>query len=821
MIGYTLIDKDPANTCRGSEPFLNNIYYPLAPLPSSPRSLKMPGYITSPAQYPSFPFVSVPPKGSLIQAFRFQSRRDGIDWRRISAIDVDKVARELDISTLQENINSITFCNLDNERCPYCQNPVDPVLLKVLKLAQLTIEYLLQCQECLSSTVAQLEERVQEATNEHQMTKDELAKLNDELKQVKDENRRRKKLIGTQQMLLQAGANSYHKCQLCDKAFMNYSYLQGHLQRRHPEVTDIERQKKKQVEQMEDGIEELKYKLQKTQSQLEAERDIEHQRRMQELEVIRQREESIKREFESWKEEERSKLQNEMDKLRQQLFSQIEDITLKNTARFQEMEAKKNTSSNLGELLDEEERQERLKLQKEIWNMKEELERQSMEWKNKIKELKKEHKAETSELLNENNRLRASLSNDQRAKDEQFEITMQTLKSTIQGQKKLIKSQEQKIRELAASKEIKEIKEVKEVPQVAHVVMPVGRAKDDSSEDELDASLDQNMKKIEALRRNPDFIRQFRPILEETLMEKLESMGVKKGAKGIPLPIYKDLKALLMKQQQQKMKKFPDLEALKVKLGKVLIKRVKQQKSEETLQSTNSQLSLPSPRSPRSIQPSESIPQVRSVQIVESYSPAKAPIPSPRTKALASKNTAGTINDTPKTLPRTPPFTSEDETSIADLSPYSTPARKAIPVSQTVFSKQRQIQEDSDDDLSDSESSPEKPSPRVVSFSKDLNQGSLVQSMARSLEKQLLKQREKPAGGVETIPSNLMKSPNTTAGVISQSWDDSDSEFSSLEEITDNLDLTPKKPQPAIRQSAESTGSHGTSVWSSASGRGW
>ncbi|CAI9562825.1 unnamed protein product, partial [Staurois parvus] len=106
-----------------------------------------------------------------------------------------------------------------------------------------------------------------------------------------------------------------------------------------------------------------------------------------------------------------------------------------------------------------------------------------------------------------------------------------TLNSTIQSQKKLIKSQEHKIRELAARKEIKEI-EIKEVPQASRVVLPVGSAKDDSSGDELDVTLDQTMKKIEELRRNPDFIRQFRPILEETLIEKLESMGVKKGAKG-------------------------------------------------------------------------------------------------------------------------------------------------------------------------------------------------------------------------------------------------------------------------------------------------
>ncbi|XP_068136509.1 cilium assembly protein DZIP1L [Hyperolius riggenbachi] len=768
----------------------------------------MPGYMTSPNQYPSYPFISLSPKG--FSTFRFQTRRDGIDYRRISAIDVDRVARELDISTLQECISSVTFCNLDNETCPHCKQPADAVLLKVLKLAQFITEYLLQCQEFLSGTVSQLEERVQEAIHEHQLTKDEMAKLNEELKKVKDENKRRKKLIGTQQMLLQAGANNYHKCQLCDKAFVNYSFLQGHLQRRHPEVTDLERHKKKQVEQMEDGIEELKNKLQKTQSQLEAEREMEHQRRMQELEEIRQREDKTKRDFERWKEEERTKLQSEMDKLRQQLFSQIEDITLKNTSRFQDMEYKK---SNLGELLDEEERQERFKLQKEMRNLKEELERQDIEWKKKAKDTKREHKAEKLELLDENNRLRASLSNDQRARDDQFESSMQTLRSTIQDQKKVMKSQEQKIRELTARREIME------VPQV---VLPSGSAKVESSEDEMNDSLDHIMKKFDALRRNPDFYRQFRPVLEETLIEKLESMGVKKGAKGIPSSNYKDLKTLLVKQQQLKVRKFPDFETLKAKLSKVLTKQVKQQRrNEDTLQYTASQLSLQSPRSTRSNQLYEPIAQGRNLQIVESYPSTKLPVPSPRTRSSASQNPSGITSVAPQRPPRTPPFTSEEETSMAEHSPYSFQVLKGNTSSQLASSIKKPMQEDSDDAWSDSEISRGKPSPRVVSFSKDTNQGSRVQSLAQSLEGQLSKKREKPIGGVETVPSNLLKSPTTTGAGKSHSWDDSGSEISSLEEITDNLDLSPRKPQPAVRQSAESTGSHGTSIWSSSSGKGW
>ncbi|XP_063771600.1 cilium assembly protein DZIP1L [Pseudophryne corroboree] len=778
----------------------------------------MPGYMPTPVQYPSLSFAALSPKGSFIQAFRFQPRRDGIDFRRFSAIDVEKVSRELDIATLQESINAVTFCNLDNERCPYCQQPVDPVLLKILKLAQLTIEYLLQCQEYLSNTVAQLEERLQESASEHQQTKHEMVNLAEEIKKLKEENKRRKKLIGTQQMLIQAGANNYHKCQLCDKAFMNYSYLQGHVERRHPEITQLERQRKKHAEQVDDGIEDLRNKLQKTQSQLETEREMDHQRRMQELEDAHRREENIKRDFETWKKEERIKLQNEMDHLRQQLLSQIEDITIKNAATYQDLESKKTTSSNLGELLDEEERQERQKIQKELWSLREEMKRQETEWKKKMKEIKRDHNSERSELLDDNNRLRASLSNDQRTRDEQFESTMQSMKSTIEKQKKKIKSKEQKIRELKASKEMKE------VPQVAQLVLPVGGAKDESSEEEMDESLGQKMRRIDAVRRNPEFIRQFRPLLEETLMEKLESMGVKKGAKGIPSSTYKDLKALLVKQFQQKMKKYPDIEGIKAKLGKVLQKLVKhQRKSEDTLQSTTSQLSVQSPRSTQSIPPPEVTPRARNVQTVESYRSSQVPVPSPRTKGMASQSATGITNVVSQPPPRTPPFTSEDDASMLDRSPYHSLARKLTPTSQPISLVQKQAVEDSDDDdWSDSDVSPEKPSPRVVSFSRDTtNQGSQVQVMARSLERQLSRQREKPVGGIETVPSKLIKSSNPPEARKSQSWDDSDSEISSLEEVTDHLDFSPRKPQPAVNRSAESTGSHGTSIWSSNSAKGW
>ena len=136
-----------------------------------------------------------------LPTFKFQPRRESVDWRRISALDVDRVARELDVATLQENIAGVTFCNLDREVCGRCGQPVDPVLLKVLRLAQLSIEYLLHCQDCLSTSVAQLEARLQASLGQQERGQQELGRQADELKGVREESRRRRKMISALQQL--------------------------------------------------------------------------------------------------------------------------------------------------------------------------------------------------------------------------------------------------------------------------------------------------------------------------------------------------------------------------------------------------------------------------------------------------------------------------------------------------------------------------------------------------------------------------------------------------------------------------------------------
>ncbi|CAM4623903.1 unnamed protein product [Caretta caretta] len=788
----------------------------------------MPGHTAS-MSYPAsgivFGNMLTNPGG--IPSFKFQARRDSVDWRRFSAIDVERVARELDVTTLQENIVSVTFCNLDSEKCPHCQQPTDPVLLKVLKMAQLTIEYLLHSQEYLTASLALQEEQLQATLEELKRTKQELDKQAEELKGVKEESRRRKKMIATQQLLLQAGTNNYHKCQLCDKAFMNYSYLQAHVQRRHTEASEAERQKKKQVEQMEDEIQELRMKLKETHMQLEIEREAETQCRVQEAEIVRQREEEGRRGFERWKEEERTKFQEEMDGLRQLFLTEFKDIASKNSAlegKLQELQAKNLVASNLGVLRDEDsdDKQQWALTQRELQGMREKIELQKTEWKKKLKELQKEHQVEKEELKSENERLRASLSQEQRIAADCFQQQMGSLNARLKEQTKVIRLQEKTIKILSASK--------------AEVTQETSRVPDleESSEEDLEDTLDRKQRLLEALRRNPNLLKQFRPILEEMLEEKLESMGVKKAAKGIPAQTYKNLSFLVMTQQQQKAKKFPNLLSLRDKLVQEVTWKVKQrQKDDDILPQQLSVVSAKSQKSPLSPRRVASA-KPRTLQVELQPYAEETPKPAPRSKASYSHSPVEVPRVMPQSKasssrhaaiqhPSTPPFSSEDSGEDgASLTPVK--FKHPITLQQAQTPLRLTQNDETTSDWSDIDSSEGKASPPM----RTTPTGTLVSAMAKNLERTLSMPARKPAGGRKLLPAAPSDSPKASHSDKKLQFVDenSDLETSSLEEITQLLDAksqTKQQQQPAVRHSGNSAGSQGTSVWSSNSMRagGW
>ncbi|KAM7337093.1 cilium assembly protein DZIP1L isoform X3 [Alexandromys fortis] len=707
-----------------------------------------------------------------LPAFKFQPRRESIDWRRISAVDVDRVARELDVATLQENIAGVTFCNLDREVCNHCRQPVDPVLLKVLRLAQLIIEYLLHCQDCLSASVAQLEARLQASLGQQQRGQQELGRQADELKGVREESRRRRKMISTlQQLLLQTGAHSYHTCHLCDKTFMNATFLRGHIQRRHAGAAEVGKQKQEQP--LVEVLEDLRAKLQWTQGELEAQREAERQRQVQEIEMARQREIEARKKFDEWKEKERSKLYGEIDKLKQLFWDEFKTVANQNSTleeKLKVLQTYSMTESHLGSLRDEES-EERLKQAQELQALREKMEVQMRE---------------------ENERLHATLSQDQKKAAAQSQHHINALRAQLQEQAKLIASQEEMIQTLS----LRKAEEVQKVPKAVD-------SEEESSEEELQSSHDEQRKVLAALRQNPTWLKQFRPILEDTLEEKLEGMGIKRDTKGISAQTLRQLESLLRTQREQTARSFREFRSLREKLNKEVTSRVKQRwestsggsqpegqppvKSQRTTLATRE--AQPKTRTPSVVLPSKPAePSTPARPSHSSHGPGlpqvSTPIPRPRVHGPSSTP----VSPGPG-LSSTPPFSSEEEPEEDVVQRVSLQPPK-------VLSRSAPKPEDNWG-WSDSETSEESAQPSGKGSGGLASSGTLVQSMVKNLEKQLETPVKKPSGGVSMFlrPNAALQRSSTPARKSQLSEDESDLEISSLEDLSQDLDQR-GKPKP-------------------------
>eukprot|EP00071_Canis_lupus_P030825 XP_022264382.1 zinc finger protein DZIP1L isoform X3 [Canis lupus familiaris] len=485
--------------------------------------------------------------------FKFQLRSENVDWRRISALDMDRVVRELDVATLQENIIHVTFCSLDQEVCHRCGQSLDPALLKLVRLAQLIIEYLLHCQNCLSTSITQLESRLQASLSQQEKGRQELERQAQEFKSVKEESRQRRKLISTlQQLLLQTGVYSYHPCDLCDKAFTNVTFLQGHMQRKHLNMAEGAKQKPERLLE-EDVLEELRAKLKWTQEELEAQREAEKRRQLQEAEVSHQKEIETKKKFDEWKEKEWASLYEEIDKFKRSLWDEFKSVAKHNSMLEEKLQMLQSQShsmveANLRLLLDES--QVQVKQSQELQALKEKM---------------------IIQLQEQKERLQAYMFEDQQKAAAQSQQQINALHDQLQKYASCIASQKQTIWTMSLRKKEGTCKGPKAVEP------------EDSSSEDLKNSRGDQQKMLASLRPDPTLLK-VRSILEKTLEKKLEIMGIAKNKKRISTKTLQQLKPFLRFQQVQNTQKYSEFLSLRVQFDKeVTSKAKKKQKKERTL----------------------------------------------------------------------------------------------------------------------------------------------------------------------------------------------------------------------------------------------
>lgn len=185
------------------QPFHDGVYYPYScDTQGTPSSAGIPSLLNSPLSQHSVPGMTPSSGAAAGLPFKFRPRQESVDWRRINAVDIDLVVSQLDLNALQEYIGMVTFCSLDGERCQRCQCPVDPALIKLIRLAQLSLEWLDHCQKLLTLNLQVVEERLAAAGREREQLLAQQKKQKEKVKALTAELKQTEKVICTQQSLL-------------------------------------------------------------------------------------------------------------------------------------------------------------------------------------------------------------------------------------------------------------------------------------------------------------------------------------------------------------------------------------------------------------------------------------------------------------------------------------------------------------------------------------------------------------------------------------------------------------------------------------------
>ncbi|XP_071243412.1 cilium assembly protein DZIP1-like isoform X2 [Salvelinus alpinus] len=782
-----------------------------------------------------------------------------------AAVDVDLVASELDFQTLQEHITGVTFCNVEGERCVRCQSPVDPALLKLFRLAQLTVEYLLHSQEYLTLSLGVAEERLQTQAREHQQLLAQQQKQADQAKVLKTELKQRKKIIALNQQAM-INMTNYHK---------------NHMQRRHPDEYDSQLRtvNQREVKSIADEeISRLKGQLSYTTSELESQRQALLAKASQERDQ-QSMHQDLMRKLESWKEEEHRKMEEmregfrgeiEMLHNRNALLQQKVDVQLTNPER-RPSPAPQQTDQDMDE-----------KNKVVVQKMDQKHKKLEERFTSKIEKMKANHESEKNQWQDQFSRLESSVLEWQQQSQRQKEESDQRL----QERDLIIFSQREQIKHMSSNPPTKVVevpviitapapepkpkRVVKELPPSAPKLDPI----EELSEEDKDSSSVSEKKPVvvmkqpssvtSVLRKNPNIKRELRPALEQALLEKLESLGVKPGLRGLGGSEYSDLMAKVRMERESTARDIPDYWRHREDVAHTLRLRLKDKRTG----SDSAPEQRVKPKQPTQVtqarQRSSSLSsKVTQVMSGPPAAPAKQPAPRTLTSTLPKTST-----------PKTPPFSSDDKSTEEEESEEEKPPQKPrqqqrVPHHRASQPKPTQPKTTPHHKLTQSkpaqarsgqprttQAQPYKPQqprsaavnttkmgvtvveregewtegseleeidPQQLQNYKDKNgnvqkttNNNLVKDLTKSLEKQLADRGpKKPLGGVSTLPER--KDKDVVREVKYTNDDDEDDwDISSLDDLS--VPAPVGKPTAPVRKSLDSDST--TSVWGTSTGKG-
>lgn len=507
--------------------------------------------------------------------FVFRHRRERIDWRKLASVDVDRVARDVDIQTLQENTSNVTFCDVQAELEP---NSLDPNFIKLFRLAQLIIEYLMYSQECLSSALSSQEQQLLEKSQRIEDLKAKLEKQKVKFKKVDEKP----------SYVILNGIGDQHKCSYCPKLFMNELYLHSHIQRRHPDQSAIVSIVDPQINNaVGKELLEIKEQLKMTENRLLAEKNLLENASVKEQIEFSRREVELWQEMEKWKVEQLEDHRKELSTVREQFLNDLKVVNekfLNSEKQLQELKQKSDTIPSSLRIDDDNRaevfrhhQQEMIQLKQQFKEQMESVEHvlqqqfneKDKHWEEKLQQMEQDHSEEMRKLTDAlHTKINAVPFSTQMQYPTENEMKLTHQIEALEKQNRRLKQ-----------KQLQQGKRLLEFMNNTHhsstnAVIPtqlqshaVEKTPSVSSFENMDDVTDHSLAKVEsALKHHPNIIQGMREEVANLLEEKLEKIGISRNIGGVKDSTLSSKLASQQCERQNLTKKYKSLLSLREQL---------------------------------------------------------------------------------------------------------------------------------------------------------------------------------------------------------------------------------------------------------------
>ncbi|XP_018561298.1 zinc finger protein DZIP1 [Anoplophora glabripennis] len=179
--------------------------------------------------------------------FSFEKYKySNLDKNKICLVDIDRIIKERDVASVERFLSTVVQYVLENDQAEL----LDTNFVKMFRISQLSVEYLLFCKKYLDNTVVLL--------------KKEISKLKEENKELK---------LFVEELETHISALTKHscvatfKCDKCPKAFSSEEYLNSHIKRRHNDENRTSTNA--ETDQLQSEIKQLKERLNITEKLLQ------------------------------------------------------------------------------------------------------------------------------------------------------------------------------------------------------------------------------------------------------------------------------------------------------------------------------------------------------------------------------------------------------------------------------------------------------------------------------------------------------------------------------------------------------------------------